>query len=194
MREPLLEPILRRLRINKVKPHIAPGSSLLDIGCGQGILLRQIKNLIKHGVGLDQKAKGFLEDNLEIRSCRLRDHLPFNSNSFDVVTMLAVLEHLELPETILKETWRVLKPGGKIVLTVPSNRAKPVLEFLALLGLLERQGIKSHKKYYDKESLKQNLEGAGFFVKRLKSFELGFNLLALATKPNQRWSMVSSGF
>ena len=45
--------------------------------------------------------------------------------------MLAVLEHLDHPIEIVKEIERILKPKGKLILTVPSRNSKPVLEFLA---------------------------------------------------------------
>ena len=47
-------------------------------------------------------------------------HLPFDDESFEVVTMLAVLEHLHHPHAMLQEIARVLKPSGALVLTVPS--------------------------------------------------------------------------
>lgn len=70
--------------------------------------------------------------------------------------MLAVLEHLDHPLAITREITRVLKPGGKLILTVPGKRAKPVLEFLSFkLGIVNRAEIEDHKKYYDLEELKE---------------------------------------
>ena len=62
---------------------------------------------------------------------KLEHKLPFENESFDIVTMLAVLEHLSYPEDILKEINRILRKDGRLVLTVPSKIAKPILEFMA---------------------------------------------------------------
>ena len=48
----------------------------------------------------------------------------------------------------------MLKPGGLLVLTVPSWRAKPVLEFLSFrLGIVSRAEIEDHKRYFDRRDL-----------------------------------------
>jgi 2-polyprenyl-3-methyl-5-hydroxy-6-metoxy-1,4-benzoquinol methylase len=68
--------------------------------------------------------------------------------------MLAVMEHLENDEAILKECARLLKPGGGLLITVPSWYAKPVLEFLSFrLNLINPSEIRDHKRYYNKEDL-----------------------------------------
>ena len=68
--------------------------------------------------------------------------------------MLAVLEHLDEPIKILREVERVLRPRGRLLLTVPSWYAKPVLEFLAFrLGIINKDEITDHKTYYNKKDL-----------------------------------------
>ena len=66
--------------------------------------------------------------------------------------MLAVLEHLSYPEDILKEIHRVLKKDGRLIITVPSKIAKPILEFLSYkMNVIDRLEIEDHKKYYNKK-------------------------------------------
>jgi len=85
--------------------------------------------------------------------------LPFNENSFDFVIMLAVLEHLDHPAEIVREIERVLKPKGKLILTVPSRYSKPVLEFLAYkLKIVNEEEINNHKKYYNYKDLEKLFE------------------------------------
>jgi len=155
--EPLLEPILRSFRIKRVLREIkkVPQCMLLDIGCGVNhVFLSSIKSHIKLGIGIDFKAIEFESDTIKTFKMTLDDKLNFSDNSFDVVTLLAVLEHLEKPVEICHEIERVLKPGGKLVLTVPSIRSQPVLEFLSYkIGIVDSAEIRDHKKYYDRNEL-----------------------------------------
>jgi ubiquinone/menaquinone biosynthesis C-methylase UbiE len=72
--------------------------------------------------------------------------------------MLAVLEHIENEQQILKEIYRVLVPGGKLIITVPSVWSQPILEFLAYkLRIVSEAEIRDHKRYYNREKLKKVL-------------------------------------
>lgn len=51
--------------------------------------------------------------------CCSAENIPTDDNSFDVVLMTEVLEHLKTPELVIKECYRVLKPSGKMIITVP---------------------------------------------------------------------------
>lgn len=98
-----------------------PGTLVLDIGCGEGVILRD---------------SGFLSIQLDISMSRLRKaragggdllicadgkDLPFPSESFDIVLLIGVLEHVHQPEHIVDEMWRVLKKEGKAVVAVPND-------------------------------------------------------------------------
>lgn len=157
MKEPFLEPILRRLRIRRIKPHLInnPDIRVLDIGCGWGFrFLKSIEPYIREGVGIDFKVPEIKTRKIETHAVMLDSDLPFPDGSFDVVTMLAVLEHLDNPLKILNEISRILKPRGKVFITVPSRYSKPILEFLAFkLGVISSEEIRDHKNYYNREDL-----------------------------------------
>lgn len=167
MKEPFLEPILRRLRLQKVISHIPQGSSVLDIGCGKtATFLKTISSRVAYGYGVDFKIEENVQltQNITLVNLKLDNRLPFPDSTFNVVTMLAVLEHIEKEEEILSEIYRVLVPGGKLVLTVPSIWAQPVLEFLAYkLKIVSEAEIRDHKRYYTRASLQKVLvEKSGF--------------------------------
>ena len=157
MKEPILEPFLRKMRIKRILPYVKQyaNCSLLDIGCGwEAKLLYELEPYINRGVGIDFKAPSIKTDRLETISATFTDKLPFNNASFDLVVMLAVLEHLDYPEAILHEIARILKPGGGLLLTFPSWHAKPVLEFLSFrLGIVNPDEIRDHKRYFNREDL-----------------------------------------
>lgn len=157
MKEPILEPLLRKMRMSKVVPFLKnyPQCELLDIGCGwEAKLLRDVEPYLSKGIGIDFKAPSLQTDKLRTISIRLDKELPFADATFDVVTLMAVLEHVDHPESLVHEIERVLRPRGVLLLTVPSWYAKPVLEFLAFrLGVVSKEEILDHKRYYNKEDL-----------------------------------------
>src|ERR1051325_11740650 len=77
---------------------------LLDIGCGwEARLLRELEPHIAFGWGIDFKAPALAPPKLRTLTSRIDDRLPFDDESFDVITMLAILEHLERPAAMLRE-------------------------------------------------------------------------------------------
>jgi ubiquinone/menaquinone biosynthesis C-methylase UbiE len=189
MKEPILEPVLRKLRIRKVLPHLQqfPQCRLLDVGCGwDARLLKSAEPYIESGVGIDFKAPVLENMKLKAISVILDDKLPFDDGSFDVVTLMAVLEHLEKPLQILREIRRVLKKaesacgegrgGGILVGTVPSKTARPILEFLSYrLGIVNEAEIRDHKRYFNRRDLLEIFAEAGFVEIRHRYFQCGMN-------------------
>lgn len=111
-------------------------------------------------------------------------YLPFKNESFDIVIMLAVLEHLHYPESMLQEISRVLKPKGAAIITAPSHAAKPVLEFLAFkLHIVSEAEIADHKRYFNKRDLQQILESIpSLHLERHHYFQCGMNNFAIMRK------------
>ena len=100
--------------------------------------------------------KNFIESTTQ--SSTSHAHLPFENESFEIVTMLAVIEHLSYPIDMLREIERVLVPNGILLLTAPSHLAKPVLEFLSYkLHIVDEREIRDHKRYYNKANFVQSI-------------------------------------
>ncbi len=96
------------------------GMSILELGCGRSDFLKEFDNLglICSGIDRDESAKSFAE-NLDIRISDLNESLPFDDNSFDIAYHKSVIEHLYSPDQLMKETLRVLKPDGKVIILTP---------------------------------------------------------------------------
>lgn len=185
MSEPFLEPILRYLRLKRVISHIPKNSVVLDVGCGtSATFLQSISPHIKQGFGVDFKVKNFQVGNIQTKQLMLENSLPFKDKSFDVVTMLAVLEHIEHEKEILKEIYRVLVPQGKLILTVPSVWSQPVLEFLAYrLKIVSEAEIRDHKRYYKHETLRKVMvDFSGFQEFHHQYFQFWMNNFCTVTK------------
>ncbi|MDZ7586317.1 MAG: class I SAM-dependent methyltransferase, partial [Patescibacteria group bacterium] len=93
---------------------------ILDIGCGDGVLLSLIKNATLYGIDLDKDGLGYAATNVKAKFIQApADELPFKPNFFDVVLATEIIEHLDQPEKLIQEAKRVLKPSGYLILTTP---------------------------------------------------------------------------
>jgi ubiquinone/menaquinone biosynthesis C-methylase UbiE len=111
----------------------------------------------------------------------LRSPLPFPDGHFDHVVMLAVLEHLTEPEKVLREAYRVIAPGGSLILTWPSAMVDPILRVLHGLRLVsDEMESDEHQKRIPVETLQQMLQRIGFQKFIHRRFELGVNNLMVA--------------
>jgi SAM-dependent methyltransferase len=148
--------------LESVMPAVSGGSRrLLDVGCGSGFLLRDFRRYGRaFGVDANEEA---------IRACRARgldvEHvtsspLPFERESFDVITALDVLEHLEDDVGTIDDLYRLLKPGGVLLVTVPA--------FMFLWGTHDE--VNEHKRRYTARQLTGRLVKSGFQPSRTTYF------------------------
>ncbi|MGQ9512012.1 class I SAM-dependent methyltransferase [Thermodesulfitimonas sp.] len=115
--------IERRLLFSFLRPQ--PGEEILDAGCGTGLLTKELAACGASVTGIDispamlavarEKTRGFR--NVVLAQADVTA-LPLPSNAFHGVVCFTVLEFVPRPEEALREMWRVLKPGGRMVLGV----------------------------------------------------------------------------
>ena len=172
-------------RYAEIKKHLRAPAIVCDIGCGMsGEFLRLISPRIVQGYGFDRKVQPETVGNIWLQPVAdLNAGVPLADESVDHVTMIALIEHLAAPLELLVEARRILKIGGRLIISTPTPRAKPLLEFLAFrLKMIAAYEIADHKFYYQAASLRRCLEQAGFRNIIHETFQFGFNQIAVAQK------------
>ncbi len=148
---------------------------ILDAGCGTGGNLSVLSAFGRcTGSDIVREAIEFCVRNGATRLVRSQiENMPFKDRSFDLVTSLDVIEHVDDPEKTLEEFYRVLKDDGYAVITVPAFR------FL----WAEQDDALCHLRRYDRKDLIDQLQGAGFQVQKIGYFFFStFLMVALVRK------------
>jgi 2-polyprenyl-3-methyl-5-hydroxy-6-metoxy-1,4-benzoquinol methylase len=117
-RRQILEEIIKRI----VQP--PPNAQILEIGCGTGHNLEMLSRFGRvTATELDPDARALATKRLEreVQPTALPDLSAFPERGFDLIALLDVLEHVADDHSALKAIWARLKPGGRLILTVPAN-------------------------------------------------------------------------
>lgn len=133
--------------------------AVLDAGCGTGLLLQQIAHFGRvEGVDISDEALDFCRKR-GLTNVRKADvtNLPFEDQSFDFITALDVIEHLDDDVQALREWRRVLKPGGRVFIFVPAHR---------WLWSLQDE-ISHHRRRYTKATLRRTIADSGLGIDRM---------------------------
>ncbi|MGI8408846.1 MAG: methyltransferase domain-containing protein [Pyrinomonadaceae bacterium] len=130
---------------------------ILDVGCGTGANLEMLAQFGEaEGVDVSDDALEFCRQKGLKAQKGLAEALPFDDESYNIVTALDVIEHLDDDIAGLKEMFRILRPGGKTLIFVPA--------FMWLWGV--QDDISNHRIRYTKKQIIERLEAAGFEIER----------------------------
>ncbi len=189
----LLEPMLadlRAQRANKLIPAHLRNGRILDIGCGSyPYFLAHTSFQEKFAIDqipLPENTASELKIESYALDLEISPRLPFENNFFEAVTLLAVVEHLDPSRmaVLFKEVYRVIKPGGMVILTTPAAWSDGLLKLMARVGLVSAEEIHEHAYAYALPLLGWYFGQAGFEMTRTHFgyFEFMLNLWATAQK------------
>jgi SAM-dependent methyltransferase len=142
------------------------------------------RRLASSGIALDVAVDGSQSDDAVTPiEGDLPQPPPIPDASVDVVTSLAVLEHLNWPTVRVSEVFKILRPGGVLILTPPSTRSRPVLDVMTYrLPVIDEIEIRDHKHYFTRADLVELLANVGFDRRSIsyRSFSMGANHIVVA--------------
>jgi len=157
---------------------------ILDVGCGTGANLLMLAEYgDAEGVDISEDALAFCrERGLDKVRLGAGEQLPYEDGTFDLVTALDVVEHMDDDLAGLREMRRVLRPGGRVLLFVPT--------FMFLWGL--QDDVSNHRRRYRLPELRRVLEQAGFEIERTTYANITFFLPILVMRQLMRLTGVKA--
>src|SRR5204863_6303336 len=108
--------------------------------------------------------------------------MPWPDGAFDAIVLLATLEHIRDKEPLARECRRLLTPGGRVILTVPTPHVDRIMDVLIKLRLADGTCLDEHHGY-DPDETPRIMATHGLDLEWKRSFQLGLNRLFVFRKP-----------
>jgi SAM-dependent methyltransferase len=186
----ILEPYLARLRASKanelIPQHLRSGR-ILDIGCGSYPYFLSHTSF-KEKFAIDQQTPTQQIGGIHWHQHELNSNpeLPFEDSFFSVITMLALIEHLDPNKmvSLFSEAYRTLTKGGMLIMTTPSSWSDGILRWMAKINLVSKEEINEHQYAYTLPLIGWYFGKAGFELEKVKFgyFEMMLNMWAVSEK------------
>jgi 2-polyprenyl-3-methyl-5-hydroxy-6-metoxy-1,4-benzoquinol methylase len=184
-----IDRILQAWRIKVTLPYIGQGYRVLDLGSADGELFRRSGCCGPGSMGIDPTLKASLTtvQGFQMISGYFPDDMPPGCAPFDVITMLAVLEHFPPSQysNLADGIRRMLRPGGLLLITVPSAAVDEILIWLLKLRLIHGMSLQEHHGY-DVNHTPIIFAEPAFKLLIHRQFQLGLNNLFVFQRAGSR--------
>jgi len=162
--------------IKSLMQNVPENGFVLDAGCGNFQYANVIKKVSEKIICLDitNPGKDLTQDNMFLLGSI--EKLPFKSNTFDFIYCFSVLQFIENNPSVIKELYRVLKPGGKLLLTIPTRNSpfRVIRELEIYLGVYTYPQFNvSHHHYYSIKDI-DKLTCNTFQLENIKGYNYNF--------------------
>lgn len=167
-----------------IRPTMGP---ILDIGCHGGLFTKKVISRVGskqiYGIDISHQAINLAKKRIPYGHFQIVDahKLPFQSNFFDAIFCLEVLEHVDDPITVIKEIKRVLKKDGYAILLVPTESLLFKIVWF-LWTLYYSHWRHAHVQSFDNSKLDDLVKKLGFKIHLNKKFNLGMLKLLVLYK------------
>lgn len=144
-----------------------PGRCVLDLGCGEGSFTGELARVGAEPVGVDVAEAAVTRARrahpaLHFSTLTADGRLPLEDSSCDLVWAGEVIEHVADTARTLSEIRRVLRPGGRLLITTPNNGRLRMLTVLLLRFEHHFDPLGGHLRFFTRRSLRSLLEQFGF--------------------------------
>ena len=173
-----------RRRVERLRPLLAPGIRVLEIGCGSGAFLDAVRPYVKQitGVEPDRESRAWIEARFGLAVAADFESLQAEDETFDLVVMFHVLEHLPDPLAFLRSLPKLLRAGGKAVIEVP-NRDDVLVSLYEIPAYQRFYYQKAHLLYFSPDTLQRTLDRSGFGaeIRGLQRYDLSNHIRWMLT-------------
>jgi 2-polyprenyl-3-methyl-5-hydroxy-6-metoxy-1,4-benzoquinol methylase len=158
---------------------------VLDLGCGLATVSEFLEKDQRYvGVEVSEPWMDYLRTHRPQHTFYQRnfDVEPLNLDlKFDTILLIAVIEHLKQPGTLLGQLPAFLKPGGKVVITTPSPWGDRVHRVGAHIGLFSKEAMHEHETIFTPTTLQTIMEANGLELVHARNFLFGGNQLFIGS-------------
>jgi 2-polyprenyl-3-methyl-5-hydroxy-6-metoxy-1,4-benzoquinol methylase len=183
------------------------GARWLDAGCGSGVFARELALAGASVIGVDASPRMLDEArartfghgmSVDFQAVNTVEQIPLPAEQFDGVICLSVIEYVDDPIAVVNELYRLLKKGGKVLVTVPNcwslsrayQRAVRSIGLPVALNLHDYLTVSRHS--FTKQEVEQMMESAGFQQTRLRMFSTVMPKLLSPTGLGAIWSVTAT--
>lgn len=170
---------MHQRQLKRIQKHIdkpVAGTDILDIGCSSGAFLRSAATLgyRVHGVDPAPKAAAAAKAaGYDVRQGIVQD-VNYAPETFDLVTLFEVIEHLKDPASVLCESWRILKSNGIMAIRTGNTASWTVQKQRALWEYFQLANHGGHISFFNPSSMHKLADRCGFNVMSIKTRAVKF--------------------